>query len=220
MSINFSHIRGVVWDLDGTLYRYNDFFIESCNIAAAQTVIEMGMDIDFDSAVKMARESEKNFGNSFKFFGDRGINYESYHHVFHEKIDHIIVAKNIDLKSSLSKLTLPMSVLTNASHDWAVRTLQHLDMLDLFEDSRIIALEDVGFKAKAHHKDGFEIALSRINIKAQDALMVEDAARNLVIAKEMGMTTALVHHVGNKDVKEKYIDYIFEDTIEVINNLL
>ncbi len=216
---DLSHIRGVIWDLDGTLYRYNDYFKEACNIACAQTVLELGLDMSYEEALEIARRSERQNGNSFKIFSRYGIRYEDYHHPFHEKIDHVILEKNTDLKNSLAQVRRPMTILTNASREWAMRTLAHLDLLSVFADDKILALEDVSFKAKANHTEGFDLALLRMGVSAQHALMVEDLSRNLVVAKNMGMTTALVHHDGVSQEKEDHVDYMFKDTIDILKIL-
>lgn len=217
---DLSHIRGVIWDLDGTLYRYNHYFKEACNIACARTVLELGLDMTYDDALCLARQSEREHGNSFKFFAAHGIRYEDYHHPFHAKIDHLVLEKNEDLKNSLEKISMPMTVLTNASRDWALRTLGHLGMRNIFSDELILALEDVSFKAKAYHTDGFDLALSRMGIKADDAMVVEDLPRNLLIPKQMGMTTALVHHDDRPEKEDAHVDHAFDDTIDVIKLLI
>ncbi len=217
---DLSHIRGVIWDLDGTLYRYNHYFKEACNIACAKTVLELGLDMTYDDALILARQSEQEHGNSFKHFAAYGLKYEDYHHPFHEKIDHLVLEKNTELKNTLAQISRPMTVLTNASRDWALRTLGHLDMHEIFADKNVLALEDVSFKAKAYHTDGFDLALSRMGVAANDAMVVEDLPRNLVIPKKMGMTTALVHHDDRPEKEDDHIDHAFDDTMDVIKLLL
>jgi putative hydrolase of the HAD superfamily len=218
MTVGLSHIRGIIWDLDGTLYRYNDHFIEACNVAAAQTVVEIGLNVSYNQALIIARNSQKQAGHSFKLFGDMGIQYSDYHHPFHDKIDHLVLTKNLELKSALGAVSLPMVVLTNASRDWAIRALSHLDLLPIFKELNIFSLEDVGFKPKAHHTDGFDLSLKHLGVLPKDAMIVEDLSRNLVVPKKMGITTVLVHH-NNEGINEGHVDYVFEDTIDVIKFL-
>ncbi len=211
---DLSHIRGVVWDLDGTLYRYDALFKDACQLAAARTAIDLGIDMSFEEAVALATESERLYGSSFRLFGERGIRYEDFHHPYHDCIDTAIVQKNAEMRAALEALDVPMVILTNASRTWAKRTVSHLEYDHIFRDENLLALEDVGYKAKASSQEGFEKALSVIGIPAEEALMVEDLARNLMIAKRMGMTTALVHHGRGPDDTD-YIDTYFQDTIEL-----
>lgn len=216
---DLSHIKGVIWDLDNTLYRYDDAFIRACNIAAANQAIAMGLDLPFDQALTMATESEKIFGSSFRLFADRGLQYRDFHFPYHDAVDTTAVARNRDIKTALDSLSLPMVILTNASRGWARRTVAHIELDHIFDDAKIIALEDVDFKAKAHYPNGFERALSLLGTEASKTLMVEDLARNLPVAKRLGLTTALVHHTQRPD-DSGHVDMVFETTMALTRHLL
>lgn len=216
---DLSHIEGIIWDLDNTLYRYDAPFIHACNVAAANQAIAMGLDLPFEEAFAMATESEKQFGSSFRLFADRGLLYRDFHFPYHESVDMTIVARNDAVKTALESLSLPMVILTNASKDWARKTVAHHAFGHIFDDAKIIALEDVDFKAKAHHPDGFERGLSLLGTDASKTLMVEDIARNLPIAKQLGLTTALVHHARKPDDAE-HVDAVFETTLDLTQHLL
>lgn len=217
---DFSHIRGIIWDLDGTLYRYNQIFLHACNLAAARTVLDLGLDMTFEDAVALAAESEKQHGNSFRLFADHGIKYEDFHLPFHKSVDTTILQKNQEMKDALDSLKLPMVILTNASREWAIKTMQHLEIFDLFGEGRILALEDANFEAKAYSTKGFQRALDIMNLKAAEVLMVEDLARNLIQAKGLGLTTALVHHQKIPDDAVAHVDCFFANTIDLVETLI
>lgn len=219
MAYDLSHIRGVIWDLDNTLYRYNDIFIRACNHAAAQTAIGLGLDMEFDKAVALATESERQHGSSFKFFADYGLKYEDFHIPYHKSVDTTIVEKNLEMKEALESLSLPMVILTNASRDWAARTINHLEISSIFGDGNTICFEDTGNLSKAASRKGFEMGLDVIGTKANETLMVEDLARNLFHAKDMGMTTALVHHGQIPEDADTLVDMFFQDTLELMRAL-
>lgn len=216
---DLSHIRGIIWDLDGTLYRYEAVFVEACNIACARVAIDLGLQMELDEAIKLAGRSYDEHGSSFKFFADRGIPYEDFHIPFHKAVDTTILSKNNDMKIALETLPIPMVVLTNASRDWARRTLDHLEYDHLFGDSKLLALEDVDYQSKASGTKGFEKALALLGVRAEETLMVEDLAKNLVHAKAMGMTTALVHHGRLPNTGIDHVDTFFQDTLELVRSL-
>lgn len=216
---DLSHIRGIIWDLDGTLYRYEAVFVEACNIAAARTAIDLGLRMELDEAIKLAGRSYDEHGSSFKFFADRGIRYEDFHIPFHKTVDTSILSKNNDMKIALETLPIPMIVLTNASRDWARRTLDHLEYGHIFGDGKLLALEDVDYVSKAAGRKGFEKALASLNVRAEETLMVEDLPKNLLHAKDMGMTTALVHHGQLPDNGIDHVDSFFQDTLELVRAL-
>ena len=214
-----SHIRGIIWDLDGTLYRYDKIFLEACNLAAARTAIDLGLQMDLNAAIAMAGRSYLEHGSSFKFFADHGIRYEDFHLPYHNTVDTTILVKNNEMKLALEALSIPMVILTNASRDWARRTIDHLDYGHLFGDGNLLALEDSGYQAKAQGTKGFEKGLSVLGVQAYETLMVEDLPKNLLFAKKMGMTTALVHHGKLPDTGLDHVDVFFEDTLELVRVL-
>lgn len=220
MSGNLSHIRGIIWDLDGTLYRYDDAFRHACNLAASRLAIKMGLDLAPEDALALAIESEATYGNSFKLFGERGLVYRDFHIPYHDAVDVTILQKNAAMKKALERLELPMVILTNASRGWARRTLAHIELDHLFPNERILALEDVGYMAKSYHTAGFERALEILGTHAVETLLVEDLARNLPMAKKMALTTALVHHGQIPGGAEAHVDMLFENTLDLVETLL
>jgi len=213
---DLSRIEAIIWDLDNTLYRYDELFVTACNHAAARTAIDLGLAMDFEEAVALATESEKLWGNSFKFFGERGINYRDFHLPYHDSVDLTVIEKNEEMRRALESLDLPMVILTNASRSWATRVLDHLGYTHLFAPNNIIALEDNNFEAKAYHDTGFLKGLSIVHRAAANTLMVEDLPRNLPKAKELGMVTALVHHGKIPHDHAAHVDYEFATTLDLI----
>lgn len=216
---DLSHIRGIIWDLDGTLYRYEEIFIEACNLAAARTAIDLGLKMDLAEAVRLAGRSYNEHGSSFKFFADHGIRYEDFHIPYHNAVDTTVLAKNQEMKTALETLSIPMVILTNASRDWARRTLDHLEYGHIFGDGKLLALEDADYQAKSNGRKGFEKALAALDVRAAETLMVEDLPKNLVHAKAMGMTTALVHHGRLPGSGLDHVDTFFQDTLELLHVL-
>lgn len=217
---DLSHINGIIWDLDGTLYRYDDVFRHACNLAAARTAIDLGLNMPFDEAVALATRSEREYGSSFRLFADHGLTYMDFHHPYHDAVDTTILQINLQMRDTLAALNIPMVILTNASRPWALRTVAHLQLHDLFTESNVLAFEDVGHESKAASPAGFKRALEIIGTKAQETLMVEDLARNLVHAKKLGLTTALVHHGQVPEDSLDLVDVLFADTLELARALL
>jgi len=214
-----SGVEAVIWDLDGTLYRYSQLFITACNHTAARVALDLGLSMDFDEAVRIATESEKLYGSSFKLFADHGLHYRDFHHPYHDSVDAGIIEKNEEMKSALESLGLPMVILTNASRSWATRALDHLGYAHIFPPEKILALEDNNFEAKAYHDTGFRKALSIVQKEAARTLMVEDLPRNLPKAKETGLLTALVHHGKIPDSHAECVDYSFHTTLDLVHAL-
>ncbi|MBN8520557.1 MAG: HAD hydrolase-like protein [Alphaproteobacteria bacterium] len=220
MTPDLSHIRGIIWDLDGTLYRFDDLFIKACNVAAARAAQSLGVNITYEQAVALAVKSEAEQGYSLHgFIHEYGLTYAQLHAPFHQHIDEKLIQRNDDFVKALESLCLPHVLLTNASRDWANRALSHLGMKHLFLDHHIIPMEDVNFTPKSRGKEGFEKALFCLSLSAKDVLIVEDLPRNLYIPHQMGMTTALVTHGGAMPLVDIPVDLIVDDVTQVAEHL-
>lgn len=217
MSANdLSEIRGVIWDMDGTLYKFREEFVIACNRAAAQTLLEMGLQKTEAEAYEIATRSYHAHGHSFHLFEAMGFKYADYHDPFHARVatDSIIVIDG--LKEAIEAIPKNMVVLTNASKSWQKKILPQIGLAHLFDDHAVHCLEDFNFNAKAYHKDGFLLARSHPSlrdIKSEHILMVEDSARNLIIPYKMGMRTALVH----AEIRESDKAYVHHHYPEVID---
>jgi putative hydrolase of the HAD superfamily len=214
------NISGIIWDLDGTLYRYDRLFKEACQSAAARTAIQLGVNLTYEEAYEIAVNSEKKYGNSFRVLLEYGLNYADFHHLFHDAVDITILNKNREMRDLLAALDKPMVILTNASRSWALRTLEHLELKPLFTDKNILSLEDVDYKGKASSPFGFEKALEILGTSAAETLVAEDVARNLVHAKGLGLKTALVHHGQIEKEWDAYVDAYYQDTLDLVRDLL
>lgn len=220
MSLNLSRIRGIVWDLDNTLYRFTDEFYKSCTAAAAAAAQEMGINLSYADTLRLAERSEQEHGYSMHgYVTDHGLSYASLHFPFHEKIDERVIDKIEGVKEALESLNLPQVILTNASRDWANRVLNYIDIKTLFSDDKIIPMEDVNFEAKSRTTKGFLKACKILSLSPEEILMVDDLDRNLMSANNIGMQTAYIHHGDDMIELPDFIDDQFYDVLGVIKTL-
>lgn len=211
-----SGIRGIIWDLDGTLYRYNDLFIKACNIAAARAAQSLGVNITYEESVELAVRSEETYGYSLHgFIHEHGLSYARLHHPFHEFIDEKLIQKNEDFVTALESLQLPQVLLTNASRGWANRVLTHLGMKHLFPDTHIIPMEDVDYTPKARGSAGFEKALQILDVPPAQVVVVEDLTRNLIIPRQMGLRTVLMTHGRPPEEGSAVADWVMINLADV-----
>ncbi len=215
-----SSVRGIIWDLDNTLYRFDTIFEEACNRAAAQTICKMVAGLTYDEAFSSAVESYAQHGYSGKsLIAQYNLEYRDYHFPYHESIDETILAHNDNMNRALGALGLPQVIVTNASRYWAEKVLTHLGMKKFFPDTHILPLEDSDFEAKAHSPCPFAMAQSIIGFLPQNILVVEDTVRNLSVPKSMGFQTALIHHGHVPDERHEFIDEEYSDTLELLKTL-
>ncbi len=215
-----SHIKGLIWDLDNTLYRFDKAFEKACNIAAARTVQTLLPNVSYEEALAAAEKSYAEHGYSGKILVEQyGITYSDYHYLYHDTIDESILEKNEAILMALAEIDLPHVLITHSSRRWAERTIKHLNMEAFFPPTRIIPLEDTNFEGKAYSSAPFIKGLELLNLPPEKVMVVEDTAKNLIRPKEMGMTTILIHH-GNPPADMAHIDYAYPDTLEFLGTLM
>jgi putative hydrolase of the HAD superfamily len=216
-----SHIKGLIWDLDNTLYRFDQAFEKACNIAAARTVQQLMPNVTFEEAFAAAEKSYIEHGYSGQALIEQyGIAYSDYHYLYHDTIDESIIEKNEAILMALADIALPNILITHASRRWAEKTLRHLSMDTYFPSEKIIALEDTNFEGKAYSAAPFIKGLELLNLPPENVLVVEDTVKNLVRPKEMGMTTVLIHHGADDRLSHDHVDFAYPDTLEFLGTLM
>lgn len=216
---DLKNIKGLIWDMDGTLYRYDEIFKTACNHAAAKTACQVRPNYTYDYALEQCIRSEKECGFSLYWFHqETKMTFDELHFVYHDSIDEKVIERNERMGAVLRVLSQQSVLLTNASRGWATRVMNHLDMADIFHQGNILALEDFDFQPKGRGTLGFEKAIEHLGFAPEEILMVEDLPRNLIKAKEAGLKTALVHH-GVLPDDQSMADFLFDDAIQLAEKL-
>ncbi len=188
-------IKAIVWDLDNTLYRFNQLFEDACNHIAGRVVRNLGLDMDDEEAKALATKSFNTTGYSMRvFLEEYGLCRDAMHIEFHKHLDEKILERSLALVELFERSNLQHLIVTHGSRHWAERVLDHIELRPFFPDERILGLEDYDFRKKDESTFVFEKAMEMLNCQAHEMLMAEDTVRNLHHPHAMGMTTVLVHH--------------------------
>jgi putative hydrolase of the HAD superfamily len=124
---------------------------------------------------------------------------------FVHQVDLACVPANPALVAALAQLRGRKIVHTNGSVRHAERLLDHLGVSDSF--SGIVDIVAADFEPKPALA-GYRLLLQRHAVEPRTAIMVEDIARNLAPAAELGMTTAWVRNGLDWAAAESDSDYI------------
>ena len=124
---------------------------------------------------------------------------------FVHDIDLASVPADPALVAAVGQLHGRKIVHTNGSQRHAERLLDHLGLTDAF--SGIVDIVAADFDPKPAPA-GYRLLLRRHGVAAPTALMIEDIARNLAPAAELGMTTAWVRGDADWAAAEADADYI------------
>lgn len=221
MTKALNSIKGIIWDLDDTLYKVTPKLHQSMRESVAKAVVKMGYDISFDDALALAEESQAKHRLTVKMLVDKfGIEKKDLHIPFHAEMDHKVTEACSDLPSAFSNNPQIKHVLmTHASRDWALRMLDHLDLADFFADHAILGLEDVDFNHKHDSDVVTKRSLEILGTNPEETAFAEDRDYNLSIPHSMGLTTILIDHPSQPKDVIPHVDYRFARAADFLNKI-
>jgi len=193
-----------IFDLDNTLYpascrlfdqvqqRMNEFICDRLNLSAG-------------AAADLRRTYFREHGTTLN--GLMTIDRIDPHEflAFVHEIDLACVPPDPALVAALGQLRGRKIVHTNGSVRHAERLLDHLGVSDSF--CGIVDIVAADFDPKPA-LPGYRLLLQRHAVEPRTAIMVEDIARNLAPAAELGMTTAWMRNGEDWAAEESDRDYI------------
>jgi len=218
---NLSHIQGVIWDLDDTLYSVTPALQQSMRESVARAVVKMGYGISFENALMMAEESQDKHRLTVKMLVDKfNIGKQDLHIPFHAEMDHTVIEPVVELPTAFEKNpNVKHALMTHASRDWALRMLDHLGIADFFDSSAILGLEDINFEHKHESDRATKVCLDLIGIDANNAAFAEDRDWNLTIPHDMGLTTILIDHPSQPSDLPHHVHHRFDNASMFLDNI-
>ncbi len=204
--------RFLLCDLDDTLYPVDAGVMEAVGERINRFMSER-LDIPPEIAPRLRSYYHEQYGTSMRgLMLHYGINPESYLEFVHDLplADHIRPDPALD--AVLASISLTRVIVTNASREHALGVLNLLGIRHRFD--RIIDVRDFGFHSKPH-RAAYEQSLQLLGARAEECIIVEDSARNLAPAMEMGMFGVLVRNGSSTvqpapDTADIIIDTILE----------
>lgn len=215
---DLTHLKGVIWDLDDTLYAVNAGLKRSMRESIARTVVEMGFPITYDEALKMAEESQDIHRLTVKLLVEKfNIGHEALHLPFHANMDHLVIPKNPALPVAFEEANhLNHVIVTHASREWAMRMLDHLEIADFFPAGHVLGLEDIDFEKKDSSERATKTGLSLMGLNPDQVAFAEDRDYNLTIPYRLGLTTALIDHPSQPRALPPHVHHRFQDAAALL----
>ena len=193
-----------IFDLDNTLYPASCRLFDQVQQKMNQYICER-LSLSLDEAAELRRSYFRQYGTTLS--GLMAVNRIDPHEflAFVHDIDLACVPADPALVAALGQLRGRKIVHTNGSVRHAERLLDHLGVSDSF--SGIIDIVAAEFQPKPALA-GYRLLLQRHAVEPRTAIMVEDIARNLAPAAELGMTTAWMSNAADWAAAESDADYI------------
>jgi putative hydrolase of the HAD superfamily len=166
------------------------------------------LDLTWQEASDLRRDYLHQYGTTMGgLMAEHDIDVGEYLEFVHDIRVEDYLEPYLALEEMLEEIPLRKVVYTNATSEYGRRVLEALGVIDQFE--RIIGIEEVGLRNK-FSREAYECTLALLETKGPACIMVEDLARNLRPAKELGLTTILV----DAEVDE-YVDFAVESVLDV-----
>ena len=199
-----------IFDLDNTLYPASCRLFDQVQRRMTEYICDR-LALSPEAAAELRRRYFREHGTTLRglMTVDRIDPHEFL--AFVHDIDLTGVPPDPALVAALRDLDGRKIVHTNGSTRHAERLLAHLGLGDAF--SGIVDIVAAGFDPKPA-LTGYRLLLQRHAVAAPSALMVEDIARNLAPAAELGMTTAWIRNQLDWAAAEAdgpYINHVVDD---------
>ncbi|MDY6856313.1 MAG: pyrimidine 5'-nucleotidase [Thermodesulfobacteriota bacterium] len=196
-------MRRIIFDLDNTIYpREVGLFSLVDNRINAYMRMKLGLDYDAIEILRLKYMDE--YGTTLAgLMVYHNIDPDDYLSFVHDICVEDILSTNPELGSLFEQIVIDKVIFTNGSFSHALRVLNALGVTSYF--SRIFDIRFMNYIAKPNILS-YQRLLDALGVDATECLIVEDLAKNLYPAKELGMTTVLIG-----DEKCKDFDFIIDD---------
>ena len=202
-----------VFDLDNTLYDIKLGLFRKISKRITRFII-MKYNLSENEAKEIQRDYYLNYGLTLRgLIVEKQLKPEEFLEYVHD-VEHPELLEDNELKKYLSKIIGNKIIFTNATFNHAEKILNTLNIRQYFD--RIIDIKDLKYIPKPD-SNAYEIFINKANISKLDlcnTIFVEDTVKNLIPAKEIGMTTVWMQNDLNKNEFNKnlkYVDYNFKN---------
>ena len=184
-----SQFQYILFDLDETLYPAKSGLMQVIGDRILLYMI-LRLGIPADDATSRKRQYYQLYGTSLRgLMLDYNIDPEEFLHFVHDVNPADFFGPSPPLDRMLHELPLRKVIFTNSDVSHSERVLNTLQVRPHFE--MIFDTHSVHYRTKPD-PIAYEQVLDKLGIPGEACIMVEDKARNLIPAKDLGMTTILV----------------------------
>lgn len=214
----FAHVITWVFDLDNTLYPHGADLWPRIDARITHFIADFH-GLDGLSSRALQKYYYQRYGTTLRgLMEHHAVDPQAFLEFVHD-IDRSSILPNPELAGAIAALSGRKLILTNGSRVHAVETAKALGLDHLFED--IFGIE-AGDLLPKPEPETYRRFLARHGVDPKTAVMIEDIPRNLIVPKQLGMTTVLVmpalETVDQREVFEMfegatpaYIDFTTSD---------
>ena len=217
-------IKAVIFDLDNTLLDFISMK-ESAVTSAVHAMIEAGLDLDekssYERIITLYQETGWENQQIFDIFlkektGEVDNKYLAAAIVSYRRAREATLRLYPDVQRTLNvlaKMGLKLAVVSDAPSREAWMRIYYLNLHHVFDF--VLTFDDVGERKPS--PKGFEMALEKLGIKTDEALMIGDwPERDVVGASKLGIKTIYAKYGDTFGTVESGADWDVENIYEVV----
>jgi len=198
----------VIFDLDDTIYPRDAGVMQAVGGRIHRYMVER-LGFDEEAAVRLRRDYLARYGTTMRgLITHHHIDPEDYLEYVHRVPLADLLGPAPRLDAVLGEIPTEKAIFTNATREHAGRVLQTMGIERHF--TRIVDVRDMDYRSKPH-PTAYQRLLALLDASPETCLMVDDSARNLRPAWELGMITVLV---GDGHLEDG-VDFVIEEVAEV-----
>lgn len=186
-----NNIRAIIWDLDKTLYPFDEAFGLASQRALATMIAEMNIGMSPAQALSFARPTYP-MQTIARLQREYGLAVPDMFSSYYNNLDAGFLQPSPDLLREIGKASVTFGILSHCNRNWADRALAQLGLSDHIPPHYRVTCEDLQGQSKDDGPAPFRDILARMKVSPQQAVMVEDKDKNLKFARQLGMKTVFV----------------------------
>ena len=210
-----------IFDLDNTMYDINLGLFKKISNRITDFIMSK-YSLDIDQAKKIQKEYYLKYGLTLRgLIVEKKLEPDEFLDYVHD-VEHPELKKNDQLISKIRILEGKKIIFTNATSKHAKKILKILELEDDFD--QIIDIKDLEYIPKPD-KRSYKKLLECLNLNKENldkTIFFEDTVKNLIPAKELGITTVWIKNsINEKDFLKNFnfIDYSFNNLNEFLDTI-
>jgi putative hydrolase of the HAD superfamily len=210
-----------IFDLDNTMYDINLGLFKKISNRITDFIMSK-YSLDIDQAKKVQKEYYLKYGLTLRgLIVEKKLEPEEFLDYVHD-VEHPELKKNDQLISKIRLLEGKKIIFTNATLNHAKKILKILELEHDFD--QIIDIKDLDYIPKPD-KRSYKKLLECLNLNKENldkTIFFEDTVKNLIPAKELGITTVwMKNSINEKDFIKNcnFIDYSFNNLNEFLDTI-
>ncbi len=210
-----------IFDLDNTMYDIDLGLFKKISNRITDFIMSK-YSLDIDQAKKIQKEYYLKYGLTLRgLIVEKKLEPEEFLDYVHD-VEHPELKKNDQLISKIRILEGKKIIFTNATSKHAKKILKILELEHDFD--QIIDIKDLEYIPKPD-KRSYKKLLECLNLNKENldkTIFFEDTVKNLIPAKELGITTVwMKNSINEKDFMKNcnFIDYSFNNLNEFLDTI-